>query len=80
LAGDRVVTDWTDDPFSLGCYSCFGPDQLAAAERVVHEPVGRVWIAGEHADLYAGFMEGALRSGAAVAAALGGSAQAQPAR
>jgi len=72
LAGERVVTDWTDDPSSLGCYSCFGPGQLTAAESLLGEPVGRVWMAGEHADPYAGFMEGALRSGAAVAAALGG--------
>jgi len=70
LAGERVHTDWTNDPFSLGCYSCFGPGQLSAAEPFLHRSYGRLWLAGEHTDRYAGFMEGALRSGAQVATAI----------
>ncbi len=70
LAGERVVTDWTNDPFSLGAYSCFGPGQWAAAQAALHQAHGRLWLAGEHADGFAGFMEGALRSGARVAAAI----------
>ena len=68
LAGERVLTDWTDDPWSLGCYACFGPGQWGAAQAGLHEPHGALWLAGEHADGHAGFMEGALRSGARVAA------------
>jgi monoamine oxidase len=68
LAGERVLTDWTNDPFSLGCYSCFGPGQWSASQPALHSGHGRLWLAGEHADGYAGFMEGALRSGASVAA------------
>lgn len=68
LAGERVRTDWTDDPFSLGCYTCFGPGQWAAAHDTLRRPHGRVVLAGEHADEFAGFMEGALRSGARAAA------------
>jgi monoamine oxidase len=70
LAGERVHTDWTNDPLSLGAYSCFGPGQLAAAMPLMHRRHDRVWLAGEHteaADGYAGFMEGALRSGTRVA-------------
>lgn len=70
LAGERVVTDWTNDVYSLGCYSCFGPGQWAAAQEALHSPHGRLWLAGEHADGFSGFMEGALRSGARVAAAI----------
>jgi monoamine oxidase len=70
LAGERVRTDWTDDPYALGCYTCFGPGQWTAAQAALHTAHGQLWIAGEHADGFAGFMEGALRSGARVAAAV----------
>jgi monoamine oxidase len=73
LAGERVHTDWTNDPFSLGAYSCFGPGQIAAAApllRAAHGRTGRVLLAGEHTDEFSGFMEGALRSGARVAAVI----------
>jgi monoamine oxidase len=70
LAGERVVTDWTNDPYSLGAYSCFGPGQWSAAQPALHAAHGRLWLAGEHADSFAGFMEGAVRSGARVAAAI----------
>jgi monoamine oxidase len=68
LAGERVHTDWTDDPWSLGAYSCFGPGQWKAAQHALRVAHGRLWLAGEHADEHAGFMEGAVRSGARVAA------------
>jgi monoamine oxidase len=70
LAGERVHTDWTNDPFSLGAYACFGPGQMTAAEpflRAGHGRDGCLMLAGEHTDEFAGFMEGALRSGARVA-------------
>ncbi|MGB8861749.1 MAG: FAD-dependent oxidoreductase, partial [Ilumatobacteraceae bacterium] len=70
--GERVVTDWTNDPYSLGAYSCFGPGQWRAAQPALHTAHGRLWLAGEHADGFSGFMEGALRSGGRVAAALAG--------
>lgn len=70
LAGERVHTDWTNDPRSLGCYTCFGPGQWAASRPAVGAVHGRLHLAGEHTDDFAGFMEGALRSGAAVAARL----------
>ena len=70
LAGERVHTDWTNDPMSLGAYSCFGPGHMAAAMPVMHVAhgrAGRLLLAGEHTDEFSGFMEGALRSGARVA-------------
>lgn len=70
LAGERVHTDWTNDPFSLGAYACFGPGQIGAAQPLLDAQHGRLWLAGEHTDRFAGFMEGALRSGARAAAAV----------
>ena len=72
LAGERVQTDWTNDPWSLGAYTCFGPGQWAAAQPALHAVHGRVFLAGEHADGFAGFMEGAVRSGHRIAAAIVG--------
>jgi monoamine oxidase len=70
LAGERVRTDWTNDPYSLGCYACFGPGQLTAASPWLRRRYDRLVLAGEHTDAYAGFMEGALRSGRRVATEL----------
>ncbi len=70
LAGERVHTDWTNDPRSLGTYACFGPGQWSVAQPELHRAHGRMRLAGEHADGFAGFMEGALRSGARVATEL----------
>jgi monoamine oxidase len=68
LAGERVRTDWTNDPFSLGSYCCFGSGQMAAAAPMLQAAHGRLLLAGEHTDEFSGFMEGALRSGARAAA------------
>lgn len=63
LAGERVSTDWTNDPASLGTFVAFGPGQMLAAWHAVRRPYGRLVLAGEHADGWSGSMEGALRSG-----------------
>ena len=67
LAGERVQTDWTNDPYSLGCYATFGPGQLVDAWPFMQRRYGRMVLAGEHTDGFCGFMEGALRSGARAA-------------
>ncbi len=67
LAGERVITDWTDDEFSLGAYVTFGLGQLVPAWPLLRAPHGRMLLAGEHTDEWCGYMEGALRSGARVA-------------
>jgi monoamine oxidase len=70
LAGGRVTTDWTNDPHSLGTYACFGTRQWGAARAALDGRHGHLWLAGEHTEGFAGFMEGALRSGARIAAAI----------
>jgi monoamine oxidase len=67
LAGERVHTDWTNDPYSLGAYLTFGPGQMLAALPLLRREHGRMVLAGEHTDVWAGYMEGALRSGARAA-------------
>ena len=70
LVGERVRTDWTNDPHSLGAYATFGPGQLLPAWGALRRRHGRLLLAGEHTDSWAGYMEGALRSGTRVAAAV----------
>jgi monoamine oxidase len=67
LVDERVLTDWTSDACSLGAYATFGPGELLAAAPLLRRPYGRMLLAGEHTDGWAGYMEGALRSGARVA-------------
>ncbi len=68
LAGQRARTDWTNDHASLGTYATFGPGQLLKAWPCLQRRYGRMVLAGEHTDRWAGYMEGALRSGARAAA------------
>ena len=70
LVGERVLADWTNDPWALGTAVCAGPGQWAAAWPLLHRRHGRLWLAGEHASEFPASMEGALRSGASVAAAV----------
>jgi monoamine oxidase len=70
MTSTTLVTDWTNDAWSLGCYAAFAPGQLTRTWADLRRPHGRVRLAGEHTDGFAGFMEGALRSGARVAHAI----------
>jgi monoamine oxidase len=71
LSGDTWA--WHTDGWSRGSRAVFGPGQMTRYWDVLQRPVGRVWLAGEHADAYAGTMEGAVRSGRRVAVAIAGS-------
>lgn len=70
LARQTVATDWTNDPWSLGCYAAFAPGQLLPAWRASRRRYGRVVLAGEHISSFAGYVEGALESGGRAAALL----------
>ncbi len=67
FAGTRSVSDWTNDPQSLGTYAAFAPGELTRLLPLLRADYGRIALAGEHMDRHAGFMEGALRSGRAAA-------------
>ena len=63
MAGESIVTNWTNEPFTLGCYSAFSPGQITSIWPLFRQRYGRIILAGEHTDIFAGFMEGAVRSG-----------------
>jgi monoamine oxidase len=73
LDGDRaVVTSWVADPWARMSYSAYTVDCEPGDEALLAAPVGRVHFAGEHtAGEWAGYMEGALRSGLRVAQEIG---------
>jgi monoamine oxidase len=61
--------DWPSDPWSKGSYSFPAPGQVMLQGRTLREGIGRLHFAGEYTSYaFMGYMEGALESGAAVAA------------
>jgi monoamine oxidase len=73
LDGDRaVVTSWAADPWARMSYSAHMVNSEPGDEALLGAPVGPVHFAGEHtAGEWAGYMEGALRSGLRVAQEIG---------
>ena len=67
FADTTLHHDWSNDPWSLGTAAAFAPGQLTAVWSLLGRPHGRVVLAGEHTDGWAGTAEGALRSGARAA-------------
>jgi monoamine oxidase len=70
FAGGQWCERGAELVWSLGRRASFAPGQLDAARPLLRQPFGRLRLAGEHTDERAGSMEGALRSGARVAAAI----------
>ena len=67
-----VVTSWVADPWAQMSYSALTVNSEPGDEALLAAPVGRVHFAGEHtAGEWAGYMEGALRSGLRVAQEIG---------
>jgi monoamine oxidase len=61
--------DWPSDPWSKGSYSFPAPGQVMAQGRTLRQGLGWLHFAGEYTSYaFMGYMEGALESGAAVAA------------
>jgi monoamine oxidase len=58
---------WGKERFSGGSYSAWAPGQYTRYWPVMRRAHGRIYFAGEHTDLYASYMEGAVRSGRRVA-------------
>ncbi|SEI00364.1 monoamine oxidase [Halobacillus karajensis] len=58
-----VVYNWSQNPFSAGCFTLFTPGQSRDLEEVIPQPEGRIHFAGEHTSVYHGWIEGAVESG-----------------
>jgi monoamine oxidase len=65
--GRSATIAWGREKYSGGSYSAWAPGQYAKHWPALRRPYGRVYFAGEHTDLWASYMEGALRSGRRVA-------------
>lgn len=70
LVVSSLLTDWSNDPWSLGTRLTPAPGQAHGVRAVATRPLGRLWLAGEHTDERAGSMEGAVRSGRRAAASV----------
>ena len=57
-----LTQNWTDT-YVQGAYAHYAPGQMAAHAADIAKPVGRLHFAGEHTELVAPGMEGALTSG-----------------
>jgi monoamine oxidase len=68
LRGAAAV--WLNEAPTLGGIAAYAPGQLTSYWAAVRRRYGRLLLAGEHTDAYAGTMEGAARSGRRAAAAI----------
>ncbi|MEZ3160292.1 flavin monoamine oxidase family protein [Microbacterium sp. BWT-B31] len=71
---EYLEKDWMAEEFSRGCYGAhFTPGVWTAYGAALTEPVGRIhWAGTECSAVWNGYMEGAVRSGESVAAAVVG--------
>ena len=67
---DGATIAWGKERYTGGSYSAWAPGQYTNFWPALRRSYGRVYFAGEHTDLYAGYMEGAVRSGRRVADAI----------
>lgn len=58
---------WSAEPRFGGSYAVYRPGQVTAFWEALRRPHGRVWLAGEHAATWTGYLEGAVESGETVA-------------
>jgi monoamine oxidase len=61
---------WQRDEFTDGAYALYKPGQWFGIRPILARPHGKVLFAGEHLADWQGFMEGAIETGEAAAAAL----------
>jgi monoamine oxidase len=66
---DYFDMDWTAEPYTMGCPTgSMAPGVLHRFGAQIRPPIGRIhWAGTETADFWAGYMDGAVRSGERVA-------------
>jgi len=70
LQAGGSTSAWQTESLSGGTFVAYAPGQVTRFQAVLRRPVGPLHLAGEHADLRTGTMEGAVRSGRRVALAI----------
>jgi monoamine oxidase len=70
---DYFDLDWTAEPYTRGCPTgSFSPGQMSKLGAHIRPPLGRIhWAGTETADFWAGYMDGAVRSGERAAREVG---------
>jgi monoamine oxidase len=70
---EYVEKNWTQERYSLGCYTgTLGPGAMTQFGPTLRERIGRIFFAGtESSAIWAGYIEGALRSGSRAAKEVG---------
>ncbi|WP_166000523.1 flavin monoamine oxidase family protein [Bacillus sp. Cs-700] len=58
-----VPFNWSQNPYSAGCFTLFTPGQENNLGDVIKHPEGKLHFAGEHTSSFHGWMEGAIESG-----------------
>ncbi len=69
---DYIEQRWAEEEWTRGCYGCYlPPGAWTAHGRWLSRPIGRVhWAGAETATVWAGYMDGAVRSGERAARAV----------
>jgi monoamine oxidase len=69
---EYIELDWSAEEWTRGCYGAhMGPGVLTQFGPAMREPCGRIhWAGTETAEVFCGYMDGAVRSGERVAAEL----------
>ncbi|WP_270181012.1 flavin monoamine oxidase family protein [Alkalihalobacillus sp. CinArs1] len=60
---NSVTFNWSENPYSAGCFTLFVPGQEANLGQIIRQPEGKLHFAGEHTSSFHGWMEGAIQSG-----------------
>jgi monoamine oxidase len=63
LVENTATMAWVNEPFTRGSYMALSPGQVTKHWETLFTSTGRLFLAGEHATIYQGFMEGAVESG-----------------
>ncbi|MBM7586078.1 monoamine oxidase [Bacillus pakistanensis] len=58
-----ISYNWSQNPYSAGCFTLFTPGQELDFADYIRQPEGRLHFAGEHTSSFHGWMEGAIESG-----------------
>ncbi|MEI6448246.1 MAG: flavin monoamine oxidase family protein, partial [Actinomycetes bacterium] len=69
---EYIEQRWAEEEWSRGCYGCYlPPGAWTAHGQWLSRPIGRIhWAGAETATVWAGYMDGAVRSGERAAAAV----------
>jgi monoamine oxidase len=58
-----VWFNWSQNPYSAGCFTLFTPQQQKNFDEITRKPEGKLHFAGEHTSSFHGWIEGAIESG-----------------